>query len=306
VIPSDIHHKKILYSALNWGMGHVSRSIGMIQQLEKNGNTIYMACSESQKRIFVEYLPKISFIPHEDYPFRFKGKGSFEKDLIQNSLKLRARMRKEERDVEIYLSENKIDLIISDHRYGFRSEKTPSIFITHQLNLPLKWYASFVQKWHEQLMGKFDAIWVLDFENSSLAGELSKNKSELNVYYIGPYSRFMFQNEEMSQNGLNVLIASGPTVYAQQFINENLALLNREETQVIAADSVEVPDDWCRVSNDWKEQDVAILNAKKIISRSGYSTLMDLHFLQKPFSVFPTKGQAEQEYLAQLVNFNKL
>ena len=42
-----------------------------------------------------------------------------------------------------------------------------------------------------------------------------------------------------------------------------------------------------------------ILNSEKIICRSGYSTLMDLHVLNaKNLILIPTPGQTEQEYLA--------
>ena len=39
--------------------------------------------------------------------------------------------------------------------------------------------------------------------------------------------------------------------------------------------------------------------AQLIVCRSGYSTLMDLHVLGKKALLVPTKGQAEQEYLAR-------
>ena len=42
-----------------------------------------------------------------------------------------------------------------------------------------------------------------------------------------------------------------------------------------------------------------ILSSKKIICRSGYSTLMDMHLLgKKELVLIPTPGQSEQEYLA--------
>ena len=43
-----------------------------------------------------------------------------------------------------------------------------------------------------------------------------------------------------------------------------------------------------------------ILSSKKIICRSGYSTLMDMHLLgKKELILIPTPGQTEQEYLAK-------
>ena len=298
--PSEIRNKRILFSALNWGMGHVSRCIGLIQQLEKNGNVILIACDSAQKSVFEEYFPSLLYLNHEGYPFRFNGKGNFEMDLVGCFPILRKRMSKEVEEVTTYLSQNKIDLIISDHRYGFRNDNTTSIFITHQLNLPVKWYASFIQKWHEKLMTKFNFIWVMDFDDNRLAGNLSKKKKGLPADFIGPYSRFMFQENMMNQNGGEVLIASGPVIYAKQFVDEQLPFLNKDDAQVIAASSIEIPNEWVRVSNQWKAQDVVIMNASKIISRSGYSTIMDLHFLKKSFEMYPTKGQAEQEYLAKI------
>ena len=47
-----------------------------------------------------------------------------------------------------------------------------------------------------------------------------------------------------------------------------------------------------------KELNEAILQSRFIISRSGYSTIMDLHKLGKNAILIPTPGQTEQEYLA--------
>jgi UDP-N-acetylglucosamine:LPS N-acetylglucosamine transferase len=43
----------------------------------------------------------------------------------------------------------------------------------------------------------------------------------------------------------------------------------------------------------------AIENAKYIISRGGYTSLMELIPLNKPLILVPTPGQTEQEYLAK-------
>ena len=48
-----------------------------------------------------------------------------------------------------------------------------------------------------------------------------------------------------------------------------------------------------------KELSQFIIDSKKIVCRSGYSTLMDLHHLKKQNCILiPTPGQEEQEYLA--------
>jgi hypothetical protein len=54
-------------------------------------------------------------------------------------------------------------------------------------------------------------------------------------------------------------------------------------------------------SSDWKRCDEVILAAKKICSRSGYSTLMDIYYLAIPYLISPTPGQAEQRYLCEFM-----
>ena len=75
---SDVREKKILISCLNWGMGHVSRCIGLIQKLEKQGNTCVVAGNEAQLAVFKTYFPLIETINHEGYPFNFSNEISVE------------------------------------------------------------------------------------------------------------------------------------------------------------------------------------------------------------------------------------
>ena len=55
-----------------------------------------------------------------------------------------------------------------------------------------------------------------------------------------------------------------------------------------------------------KEINEAILQSDMIISRCGYTTVMDLIKLQKRAILIPTPGQTEQEYLAEYLMENNL
>src|SRR5690606_8183279 len=48
----------------------------------------------------------------------------------------------------------------------------------------------------------------------------------------------------------------------------------------------------------------AINESKLVLSRSGYTTIMDLAKLNKKAFFIPTPGQFEQEYLAELLDAN--
>lgn len=49
---------------------------------------------------------------------------------------------------------------------------------------------------------------------------------------------------------------------------------------------------------DAQQMQEAIVNSTIVVSRSGYSTIMDLAVLHKKCIFIPTPGQTEQEYLA--------
>lgn len=298
LIPSEINNKRILFSALNWGTGHVARSISFIDELLEMKNEVIIACDSEQQEIYQQYFHSVRFIEHEGYPFYFGGNGSFMHDLLVSRKKLKKRLALELIQTEDLVSSLQIDIVISDHRYGFRSFKVPSIFITHQLNLPVCWFHLGVNIYHTRLMKKFDSIWVMDNDHSQFAGKLSQSRAKLNVKYIGVFSRFSRYEISKLKADKTVLIASGPDVYAQQLVNQ--VLVDKMGVDVICNSQIVFDEGKNnRIGSGWLEQDQAILNAGRIISRSGYSTIMDAEFLQVEVEFIPTPGQLEQIYLAK-------
>ncbi len=302
MLPNAIQQKRILISPLNWGMGHVARCIPLISTFLENGNTVFAAVSEEQGNVLCAYFPSIVLVNHDGYPFVFHGKGNFSLDLARQFKRLNKRLLDEQKQTEQMVNELGIDVVISDHRYGFRSTHVTSILLTHQLNLPVRWYEGWVQKMHEKFLRNFDEIWIPDTQDSSLAGDLSRNTKEFNCSYIGALSRFQLNAVPAVKTIDTVIIASGPTIYAEQFIREQTKnSLDSGNVLLIAAPDVLMNFSDLTIpvlsSSDWKRCDAQIRKAKKVNSRCGYSTLMDLLVLKVPFSLTPTPGQREQEYL---------
>jgi len=305
VLPESISNQKVLISPLNWGMGHVARSIAIIQQLIDQQNQVFVACDADQQMVYETYFSQLHFISHRPYPFQFSGKGKWAWDLYQQRKKLLARFAEENKEVTAYIFEFQIDVVISDHRYGFFSTTKPSIFITHQLHLPLKWFQKPMQYIHQKLIQNFSSVWVLDDENSSLAGKLSEKIKHKDLHYIGWNSRFQLSCNE-SKVCDNLYLVSGPLPYSQDFLNEciEMAKMQFGNNVCIYPKGLSIPSNVpenliCFSSNDWNLLDSYIRGAKFIISRAGYSTLMDLKFLNANSRLIPTPGQTEQLYLVQ-------
>lgn len=306
---AEVEGQKILFSALNWGMGHVSRSVGLIRKLIAQNNEVIVACDETQRPVFESYFPQLQFVNHRAYPFNFGGKGSFASDLFASRKQLLARFVEEQIEVESYISSFQIDVVISDHRYGFFSKTKPSIFVTHQINLPLKWFQFLAQSYHHGLLRNFTQIWCMDDENQSLAGKLSQNTIKKPVEYIGWFSRFEEQEfqQEISLESKKILaVVSGPSPYAEQFLEEIIEFTSKYDGKVqciipnteqikTIPENVEII-----VSTDWKAIEGYFTTCDLLISRAGYSTLMDLKKLKKSAILIPTRGQLEQIYLSEL------
>lgn len=294
--------EKVLVASLNWGWGHVSRSIGLIHQLIQNENEVIIAGSQNQLDVFKLYFPDLTTVLIEDYPFKFKGKGNFGLDILFASSQYIRTIKKELSAVDKLIEEIDPTLIIADHRYGFRSEKVKSVFLTHQLNLPLKWWQKSFQRIHERYIKSFDEVWVCDTKENEFAGRLSQLIKGLEGVYIGILSRFQYYPIPKDKEG-EVIVVSGPSPYNLQLIDEFQEAINNGAKVLASAEVLNAKGiAQNQQISSWLEGDRLLIKASKIYSYSGYSTIMDLATLNCNAELIATKGQAEQEYLLKRIN----
>lgn len=306
---SRVKNMKILYSCLNWGMGHVARSISLINTLEHQNNRLIIVGDSTQLKIIRTYFPKIKIIEFEGYPFDFSETKSFHKALWKQKKKLNRFMNIEKKWVYEKVIKYDIDLVLSDHRYGFRCKKCNSIFITHQVKLPLKGLYKIFQFIHSYWLRQFDMLWIVDNADKKLAGKLSSVDFIKNNYeFIGLLSRFQLKNKPImnEKNGVSVLVLSGPNVHLNYLFNYYNNHSNKQFVQVIvgetsALDKIPKEKDFVFMeSKNWLDVDGVLLSANEIFSFMGYSTLMDAMYLTADFHLIPCPNQWEQEYLGSI------
>jgi uncharacterized protein (TIGR00661 family) len=231
---------------------------------------------------------------------------------ITNELENRRIFNEECKDTIVYQEasiENMNEVIISDNRYGMFSEKIPSVFISHQLNIiiPNAAVSFLVNRLNKHYLNKFDKIWVPDFEDEpNLSGILGHNAFEGKTIYIGPLSRL---NPDIAADKHYDIVAllSGPEPqrsYFEKLLLEQLTTMNLKTLIVQGrTDSREVKSiNGVSFKPFADENEVAALlkGASMIIARSGYSTIMDMAKMGvRKVLLVPTPGQTEQEYLAK-------
>jgi len=295
MVPAELSQERILFACLNWGSGHTARSISLLKQLHAQGNELFICCTASQQAIFLVYDIPAEYIVSEGFQFRFKGDGNFTSEMRRNAFRFLRWVKAESAHAQKLAEQYEISLVLSDHCYGFRANGIPSVFITHQVSLPPKagWIA---QRVHRKWMGRFDRIWIMDDEHKRLAGELSNPVPD--SAYIGFYSRFRGQEISVVP-GKVVGIVSGPEPYAEQLFQWILEQYGTGNLVLISPNIYSNVPETISIVSDWKQADAEIASAERIVSRNGYSTLMDLQFLKKEAVLIPTPGQLEQEYLAE-------
>ncbi len=310
---------KVLISALDWGLGHATRIIPIINYFKQENWSIAIASSAEALHLLRNAFPELIAYELPSYKVKYTQK-SMMLNMLHQLPKFKNAIKNEHLITQEILQDFKADLIISDNRYGVYSANIPSVIISHQLQIlppkSLGFSQSALYHLHQKMMSPFGQIWVPDFESEvNLGGKLShpKQNSE-KIRYIGPLSRFVNQKpfvakrkEREDKEELKILAwVSGPEPERENFENilmEQLALLKGKHILLRGLPSQSDIQNNSNISvyNHMEDSELIKLlpEIDLIICRSGYSSIMDLYYLQKKAVFVPTPGQTEQEYLAQ-------
>ena len=269
------------------------------------GHEVITCGDKVSEKIYTKEFPEIKHVFLKGYEPYYSKRKSQVFSILKQLPKFIIRIIEEKKAIEKICFEENIDIIISDNRFGLRSKRTTNIYITHQINIIGPYFITkLINPINRKILGKFDHVWVPDFENSELSGDLSKNK--LNHLCIGPLSRFEnYKNDDSNILFKYLAIISGPeshrSILEEEItncflkLNYQCAIINGKTTgkkRLIENISI-FP------HLGIKEFIKLISSSELVICRSGYSSIMDLYYLQKKIIFIPTPGQTEQEYLAK-------
>ncbi|TXG36807.1 glycosyltransferase [Seonamhaeicola maritimus] len=300
--------KRILVAPLNWGLGHATRCIPIIRALINEGLLPIIASDGAALTLLQKEFPTLSFIELPAYHVTYaKNKKNFKLKLIKDAPKLLKAIKAERKAIKNIVKTHCISGIISDNRYGVYSEKAPSVFITHQLNVLSGNTTWLSTKIHQKITKKFDVCWVPDVEDDiNLSGKLGHTDSiKMPTKYIGPLSRFKRKSTK-THNQILVLI-SGPEPQRTQLEERLFSELKKHPGKVVFVKGVMEKEQTIEASGNMMVYNFmttellekTINESELVISRSGYTTIMDLAKLNKKALFIPTPGQFEQEYLAK-------
>jgi hypothetical protein len=294
--------KRVLVAPLDWGLGHATRCIPVIRELLKQECEVHIASSGEALLLLKEEFPALKF--HELVPYNpaYSAWLSFSIKIILQVPKFLRVIREEHDQTEKLIEKEKIDVIISDNRYGCWSKKAKSVLITHQVNIllnpPWKIFSAMVNSFVHRWISNFHACWVPDVAQG-ITGAMSR--TQLPVRFIGTLSRFEKMPRPIVYDVL--AIVSGPE--PQRSLFEKL-LSEKLQASGLTYFLVKgkVGQEQSSSSSESEYLTAEHLNEKIesssiVICRPGYSSIMDLAKLGKKAIFIPTPGQTEQEHLAR-------
>jgi UDP:flavonoid glycosyltransferase YjiC (YdhE family) len=305
----------ILICPLEWGLGHAGRMVVLASAFKERQHNVFIGSVKRHHFLFNSEINGLTCIDFKGFkPVYSKILPQYFMIFLQLPV-LFYYIVYEHYRLKRIIREFNIDIVISDNRLGLWNSSTRSIYVTHQLRISfprlikwLEWTGIIFQRF---FIKKFDLCLIPDLPgNLNLTGRLSHDlRLPDNTRFIGILSRFNPQSSDIGKKqrtSFNTLILSGPepqrSVLRQKVVNRfkslNLPLIILEgkpgnasekkiETNIISYNHLS--------SSDMQK---ILSDSAFIISRSGYSTVMELISMNRTALLVPTPGQTEQEYLA--------
>lgn len=310
---------RILVTAMDWGLGHATRCVPLIESLLRQGASVHLGSSGSAAQFWRKRFAQLPLHDLPAYAVRYSAGPQQWPILLRQLPRLRRVIADEHQITEKLMQQQQLDAVISDHRYGCWSQNHPSVWLAHQLALRLPpgftWAESALARFHRRFLRSFSEHWVPDAPPPhGLAGRLVSDYPHTHdLTFLGPLSRLGLKPATSlppfltSAEAPYVALLSGPEPPRSQLEAQLKVAAPALDAELWVIRGLPGPIQVSQGPNlrvisflDGDELAALLPRAKAVIARSGYSSLMDFAALRLPrLLLVPTPGQTEQIYLAR-------
>ena len=310
----------ILICPLEWGLGHAARMIPLARKLLEMNNNVIIGSGEEHLSLFRNELAGLSYINFSGFKPGYSRYLPQYLSLLFKTPLLLYHIILEHRRLKRIIREYAVDIIISDNRFGLWNRKVTSVYVTHMPLIPLPVTMKFLEPLgfllHRVIIKKYSMCFIPDLPGDlNLSGRLSHSiKLPDNVRYIGILSRFIYSSQPIYENPVkfhhNTVILSGPEPQREILKLKLITLLRNKEPMTVIFEGK--PGKEVKIVRDGNitfyshlpalQMKDIIKSSDSIITRSGYTTVMELVSLNCTALLIPTPGQTEQEYLAEYLS----
>lgn len=303
---------KVLFGVCSWGLGHATRDLPFIQEMINRGYELTII-GRGRSLIFLEkeLEENCSYLDIPDYSSPYSKKDLFVAKFIAYSPIYVNEITKEHTRIKKIIKKERYDRIISDNRFGIYYKDIPSYFLSHQLRFivpgRIKPLERGTERFNYFFKKKFHKFLVPDYAENSLSGDLSHNLKYFKkdkIEYLGPLSDL--KKRKVEEDIDYFISLSGPepqrTLLEKKILKQAPLLKGKV---IIALGKPEIYKEEKKGNLhiftflNRKKQEEIMNRSRLVITRAGYTTLMELVILGKKALLIPTPGQTEQIYLAK-------
>jgi len=302
----------VLFAVCSWGLGHAVRDLPLMRRIIKERHQLtVIGKGRSLQFLKKELKSNCSYREIADYSLAYSERNFSVAKFVTRLPIYISEIVQEHSKIERLVKSHPCDRIISDSRFGVYERGIPSFFIFHQLRFiapkRVKFFEMFTEGFNYLFKDNFDKFLIPDTKEDSLSGDLSHNLlyfKQSKIEYLGPLGDL--EKKDLFSDIDYFISLSGPepqrSVLEKKIMDQISSLKGRivvtlgkpeEEKTEYFSDNIQIFSCLNR-----KKQEEMMNRAKLIITRSGYTTLMELAFLGKKALFIPTPGQTEQIYLA--------
>ena len=138
--------KRILVAPLDWGIGHATRCIPIIQKLLEYNFHVIIGADKRPMDLLKKEFSQLEFVTFPGYNITYPDSNNMTIAIALQIPKILSRIKKENTKLKDIIEKYRIDGVISDNRFGVWSNDVPCVFITHQLEIQTKILKSNIQK----------------------------------------------------------------------------------------------------------------------------------------------------------------
>ena len=300
----------LLYAVLNWGLGHASRSAPLIRSMRERGYQVSLASDGAALEWLREEFPELKTYPLPAYDIHYSRWLPAQWAVALQAPRIASVAAAEQRCLRKILKQEEFTALLSDNRLGCYSAQLPCVYLSHQFQLAAGAWTGMASFFHKLYWRKFQALAIPDTLDGDLAGRLGQFSTDPGkpVFRLGPLSHLAWgPMKRVAQRKRIVAILSGPepqrSVLEASLLSQMKALPDYEWHLVRGVPAREpapgAPGLVCYDRLGSVALRELLATAELVISRSGYSSIMDYAELGMPALLVPTPGQGEQEYLAR-------
>jgi hypothetical protein len=294
--------------------------IPIAEKLLKMNHRIFIGTGEEHLSFFRHELPGLNYISFPGFKPEFSSCLPQYLSILLKIPLLIYHVIREHYLLAKIIRKFSIDIVISDNRFGLWNRRIKTVYITHMLRIPFP--KPFVNLepvgvlLHKYIINKYSFCFVPDLPGDlNISGKLSHNlKTGKNIRYIGLLSRFASvcqgqQADNAGSTGTSVIL-SGPEPHREILKQKLEGIFRKRGTDAVFLEGR--PEGTKEVFTSGRlmfynhlparEMIDIITGSRNIISRSGYTTIMELVSLNRSAILIPTPGQTEQEYLGEYLS----